>query len=235
MEIAKLALEFVKALAWPVAILVLATMFRAPIQAFLTRLRKAGLPGGVSVELQEELHAVKQLSERVEALPPPPDRPRTRAIPLTEANARMISAGLRPTASGLDMNYYREIAKSDPNLALAGLRIELEVLAKNIADGFNIKPGKTEPLNPLLSRLLAHGAITREQLQLTRKTLSLCNQAVHGKAMTKEDADEVIDAATVLVQQYLSWLSWGFPDNWKPKALSATATETGRSDSRSEL
>jgi hypothetical protein len=44
----------------------------------------------------------------------------------------MISLGLKPTSSGLDMSDYREIAESDPTLALAGLRIEIEVLANVI-------------------------------------------------------------------------------------------------------
>ncbi len=220
MELTKLILEFVRVLAWPITVLVLALIFRAPLRAILSRLRKAGLPGGVSIDFQEQILEAKQLSERVEALPPPAERPKPPAIPLTEANARMISVGLRPTASGLDLAYYREIAQNDPTLALAGLRIELEVMANNIAVGFKLTPHKNEPLNSLLSRLTAKGAITSEQLELTRKILSLCNQAIHGRTVTKEEAEEVIDAAKVLTQGYLNWLSWGFPDDWKPKGNS---------------
>ena len=44
MEIAKLILEFLKALAWPFAVLSIAIIFRAPISAILSRLRKADLP-----------------------------------------------------------------------------------------------------------------------------------------------------------------------------------------------
>jgi hypothetical protein len=217
MELAKLILEFVKALVWPTTALVLALVFRAPLEAILSRLRKAGLPGGVSIDFQEQIQEAKQLSEKVEALPSPPDRPKPPAIPLTEANARMISVGLRPTASGLDMGYYREIAQDDPTLALAGLRIELEVIANNIAAGFKLAPRKNESLSSLLSRLKAHNAITSDQLQLTRKILSICNQTIHGRTATRDEAEEVIDAASVLTQQYLNWLSWGFPDDWKPK------------------
>ncbi|MGC1685441.1 MAG: hypothetical protein WA734_07480 [Candidatus Acidiferrales bacterium] len=217
MELTKLILEFVRVLAWPVSTLVLVLIFRIPLAAILSRLRKADLPGGVSVDFEQQIQEAKELSEKVEAIPPPADRPKPTAIPLTEANARMISVGLRPTASGLDMNYYREIAQNDPTLALAGLRIELEVLANNIARGFKLVTRNNEPLSSLLYRLKAEGAITLEQLKLTRKILSICNQAVHGRAVTKQEAEEVIDAASVLAQQYLNWLSWGFPDNWTPK------------------
>lgn len=123
------------------------------------------------------------------------------------------------------MSYYREIAERDPNLALAGLRIELEIMANNIADGFKITPPKYEPLSSLLSRLLAHGAVTQGQVELTRKILRLCNEAVHGRRVTKEDADEVINAASVLTHEYLSWLSWGFPDNWQPKGEATSPGE----------
>lgn len=221
MEIAKLVLEFVKVLIWPFTVLVLILVFRVPLRTILSRLRKAGLPGGVSIDFQEEIEQAKQLSAKVEAQPPPPNRPTTAAIPLNEANARMISVGLRPTASGLDMGYYREIAQRDPNLALAGLRIELEVMANNLADGFKLSAQRPEPLNRLLLRLLEHGAITNEQLQLAKKILRICNLAVHGGRVAREEAEEVIELANVLAEQYLSWLGWGFPDNWKPKAQGA--------------
>jgi hypothetical protein len=139
MEVAKLILEFVRALAWPIAALVLALLFRAPVSMVLSRLRKAGLPGGVSIDFQQGIQEIKQVSREVEALPPPADRPKRPAIPQTEANARMIALGLKPTSSGLDISYYREIAESDPILALAGLRIEIEVLARNLATGFKLE------------------------------------------------------------------------------------------------
>ena len=67
MEIAKLALEYVKALAWPLTVLFLSLLFRSEIKRVFARLRKAALPGGISVDLQQEVQEVKQLSERVEA------------------------------------------------------------------------------------------------------------------------------------------------------------------------
>jgi hypothetical protein len=118
MEVTKLILEFVKALAWPVTALTLALLFRAPLSMILNRLRKAGLPGGVSVDFQEQIQEAKQISKEVGALPPPADRPKRPTIPQTEANARMVALGLKPTSSGLDMSYYREIAASAPAVDL---------------------------------------------------------------------------------------------------------------------
>lgn len=220
MEVAKLILEFVKALAWPIIVLVLALLFRSPLSMILNRLRKAGLPGGVSLDFQEAIQEAKQISKEVEALPPPPDRPKRRTIPQTEANARMIALGLKPTSSGLDMSYYREIARSDPTLALAGLRIEIEVLANNLATGFKLDPKKTEPISSLLRRLRDRGAVTTEQMDLARRILEICNRAIHGQNVTREEALDVLDAASVLANDFLAWLSWGFDDNWAPGAKS---------------
>ena len=135
---------------------------------------------------------------------------------MTEANARMIKLGLQPSPSGLDMAYYRNIAAQDPNLALAGLRIEIDIIAKNLARGFHIEVGSHDTGARLLQRLRDAGAITTEQLQLTLKVLRLCNAAIHGEIVSREQADEVIDLANTLRDQYLRWLSWGFGDGWQP-------------------
>src|SRR5260370_25969793 len=106
MEIAKLILEYVKALIWPVTVLTLSLFFRKEVKRAFARLRKAVLPGGVSVDLQEEVHEVKELSEKVESALPPAHRKRTAVIPKTEAHARMIQLGLRPYPSRLHLPYY---------------------------------------------------------------------------------------------------------------------------------
>lgn len=54
MEIAKLILEYVRALIWPVTVLTLSLFFRNEVKRVFARVRKAVLPGGVSVDLQEE-------------------------------------------------------------------------------------------------------------------------------------------------------------------------------------
>ena len=95
-------------------------------------------------------------------------------------------------------------------------------MANNVADGFGIKHEKNESLNSLLRKLRESGSVTAEQHDLMRNILSLCNRAVHGEMVSKREADEVIDAASVIASQYLEWLSWGFPGHWTPKDASPT-------------
>ncbi|MCI0690558.1 hypothetical protein L0337_00960 [candidate division KSB1 bacterium] len=173
------------------------------------------------MDFQEEIQEVRVLSQQVAQQVENPNIPEEKkqrpSIPMTEANARMVSLGLRPSPSGLDMNYYRNLASQDPNLALAGLRIEIDVLARNLAQGFGVDVSDRDSGGRLLHKLRDFGAITHEQLQLALKVMRLCNAAVHGQVVSREQADEVIDIANVLSEKYLNWLSWGFNDEWKPK------------------
>ena len=132
------------------------------------------------------------------------------SIPLTEANARIIKLGLRPSPSGLDMDYYRKLASQDPTLALAGLRIEIDILANNLAKGFNVLVGPRDSGHALLRKLADAGAITPSQYELTQRVLQLCNFAIHGQHISKEQTESILKLADVLVRQYVSWLSWGF-------------------------
>ena len=216
MDIAKLILEYVRAMIWPTTVLVLSFFFRGEIRKIFARLRKAVLPGGVSIDLQEEVREVKQLSERVESAPLPADRKRTPGIPQTEANARLIKLGLKPSPSGLDLSHYREISERDPILALAGLRIELETWFRNVAQWSGVDMRPFDSMNRVLARLRDANAVTPDQITLARRVLSFCNQAIHGGVVTKEQAIDIIGAASVLARDYLAWLSWGFDDNWKP-------------------
>lgn len=216
METLKLVLEYLKVLAWPCVVLGFVFAFRHELRNLFARMRHAELPGGVKVDFPQELREAQELSARVEAAPVPPDRPKSPSIPLTEANARMLKLGLRPSPSGLDMSYYQVLATQDPNLALAGLRIEIDVLARNLAKGFNVQHADTLTGARLMQKLRGSNAITDEQLQLTMKVLRLCNAAIHGTPVSQEDAESVIDIADVLASQYLDWLSWGFEDGWKP-------------------
>jgi len=216
MEIARLALDYLRALVWPAVTLILGFVFRSELKALIARVRHADLPGGFALDMPQEISAAQELSIRVEGTPAPPQHKQSPSIPLTEANARMIQVGLRPSPSGLDMQYYRNLAMQDPNLALAGLRIEIDILARNLAKGFGVSVHDSDTGTRLLRKLREAGSITAEQLQLALKVMQLCNAAVHGVPVSQEQAESVIDIASVLAEQFLAWLSWGFSDGWKP-------------------
>jgi hypothetical protein len=165
---------------------------------------------------ERHVQEAKQPSETVPYTSPSGGRNTIASILLTEANARMIKLGLSPMLSGLDIAYYRSKAESDPVLALAGLRIDLETMMRNVTVGFKLQFAASGPIPRLLGRLREAGAITPDQMQLAQKIFNVCNQAMHGRFVSREEAEDVIKAAEVLFKQYLAWLSWGFDDDWKP-------------------
>jgi hypothetical protein len=209
----ELVLEYVKALAWPATVIVLVLIFRSEIISILQKLKRAELPGGLAFEtFPEALNEAKQLSSLVKKeAKVPKDRPKRAAIPLTEANARMLNVGLAPSPSGLEISYYRQIAQNDPVLALAGLRIELETMLRNLAKGFGVSISPRDSAAMISRKLSANGAITISQAQLLNSVIDLSNAAVHGFRVTRDQADEVLDIAATLRDQYVDWLGWGFP------------------------
>jgi hypothetical protein len=224
MEIAKLVLEYVRVFIWPITTVVSLLIFRKPISELFSRIRRAELPGGVSLNLGDQIDEATTLSERVRTAPPPADRPSHAAIPLTKVNARMVHLELRPVPSGLDLDYFRDLARRDPTLALSALRIELETLAKNLAKGSKLGIPDRESLSNLLALLLRSGVITGDQFSLAQRIQSVSNAAIHGAAISTDEVLTVIDAAKPLVDDYVAWLSWAFDDGWDPSDTNAEKT-----------
>jgi len=216
MDVARVVLEYLQALVWPAVVVFGLLLFRQPLAAILQRLKGAGLPGGVSLDFDREVRDVQALSREVANAPPKPPNSSTPMLPVTEANARMLTLRLEPSPSGLDMNRYFELAQQDPNLALAGLRMEVDILARNLARGFKLDVSPRDSAGELLRRLLDRRAITANQYGLAQQIIRLCNAAVHGTRVSREEAEAVIDATKVLAKDYRAWLSWGFDDGWTP-------------------
>lgn len=212
MEVAKIILEFLRTLIWPSVVVFLLIYFNTQISSTFERLKTAKLPGGVSLEMDAKIQEVKVLSKRVDekATQKRDEHKDTPTIPLTEANSKLIELGLKPSPSGMDMDYYRNIANRDPTLALAGLRIEFDILARNLAEGFKVNfDEKSDTSSRLLEKLLDRDAITSDQYLLASQVLSLSDKAVNNTSASKEQALSIIDSAEVLIKDYLSWLSWG--------------------------
>lgn len=215
MEIAKIILEFFKVTIWPITIFIILLIFQNQIGDLFHRIKKAELPGGINIEtFPEQLQLAKEISKEVkkERLEKNLENQKP-IIHLTDANKRMISLGLAPSPSGLDMSYYRNLSKQDPNIAFAGLRMEIDLMIKNLAKGFKIEISDSESTDDKLRNLRDNDAITDNQFDLIKKIIKLCNNAIHGLKVTDEDANAILDIATVLRDDYITWLSWGFNDN----------------------
>lgn len=214
-DVAEMALGYFEVLVWPAVVVFVVIKFKSSIEDLVARIKKASLPGGLSFDLEQKIEEVKKTSRSVKAQLTAAQGKSGQSIPVTEANERLIDLGLKPSPSGLDMTYYRDIAEQDTNLALAGLRIEVDVMARNLARGFDINLSEKESGARLIRKLFDQGAITRDQLNLALQIWSLASEAVHGQFVPYDEAQDIFDAAEVLADQYIFWLSWGFNDGWE--------------------
>lgn len=83
---------------------------------------------------------------------------------------------------------------SDPSLSMAALRIDIEKVLKNITDRlFDIDKDKRAGNRFYISKLLKKGIISYEQGDALNKIVAICNKAIHGANVSKEEAREIIE------------------------------------------
>jgi len=213
MEVAKLVLEYLKVLVWPITITVLALYFRKSLKAILERLISATLPGGVSLNFREQIEKVHTFSEvlvekETLKLPQPSEVSQVGPlIPFNEVNRKLLSLGMEPVKSELNITYFDALADSDPTLAIAALRIELETLAQNVFVGCNIQFPRIRTLTILIRELqrkaLIDPSVAYVGLQVTR----ICNRVIHGEKLDREEANLVIATAGLLLATFHRWIS----------------------------
>ena len=97
----------------------------------------------------------------------------------------------------------KEIAKSDPTLALTKLRIELEKLLSKLYRGTRKQEQKERdlPIMQLVSQLSKEGILPNDVARSTRDVISICNRALHGKDIRQDDAISVIESGGVLISE----------------------------------
>ena len=91
----------------------------------------------------------------------------------------------------------KEILNSDPVLALASLRIEIERKLKDAhAIAYHDKYSKSAlPLNEIVNRLKKKGWLYKDQVEALKRIIHMCNQALHGQDISFSDAQQIIKLA----------------------------------------
>lgn len=205
----EIIIKLLDVLIWPALGLLMIILFRPNISRLIDNARYAELPwGGGKVSFSREAAELNAAAN----LPDPDQQPRIEA-PKADINALQLQRGLKPTTSGLDLNYFRELVLKDPNLSLAALRMELDTIAANLAAGSNVALDERQSLGRNLAKLMQNEVITPTQYETARKILDLCNRALHGQPIDSASAMAVIEAAQPLIDHYKSWLIWNFDAN----------------------
>lgn len=94
---------------------------------------------------------------------------------------------------------FESVLDKDPNLALAGLRIEIEKRLIQIAKLNNLNIERSS-IGQLLRLLAEHQALTAEERSVLSDMTGLLNSAVHGAEVDKRAADWAIEVGPKLLQ-----------------------------------
>lgn len=131
------------------------------------------LPGGLKVELQE----------------------------MQAATAKAEEAGLLPATSNSPKvdHSFQLVAESDPNLALAGLRIEIERRLLALCEKHQIQV-RSKGVGQLLRALDERGVLTPEQRSALSDLTGLLNSAVHGASVDPQAATWAMDIGPTLLE-----------------------------------
>ena len=118
---------------------------------------------------------------------------------LQEVERKARDAGLlaqAPPQAGAPA--YMAVADQDPNLAMAGLRIEIERRLRGIAASRGIDASRTSA-GRLASQLAQHGALSQQEQSVIIDILGTLNRAVHGAEVDPSAATWVMDVGPNLL------------------------------------
>lgn len=140
-------------------------------------IRSVELPGGFKIELQD----VKAATEKI-----------------ISKKQRKDAIQLPSTKHMINLEILSDIAQTNPNLALVGLRIEIEKRLSQIANNLGLSTVHRSA-NALLHDLIAHDSIDREIASGLSDLIALGNQAAHGAEVSSGAANWAIEAGPLVL------------------------------------
>lgn len=164
-------------LAWPgvkVDAVTIALLAIAVLPWLAPLVKSVELPGGVKIELQE----------------------------LQNAASRADSAGLlaEPERAEREEQFsFETVAARDPNLALAGLRIEIERRLDRLARAHDLSADMPMGVGQLLRALASSDVLTQGERSVLADMISLLNEAVHGADVDPRAAEWALDVGPRLL------------------------------------
>jgi hypothetical protein len=133
------------------------------------------IPGGWKVEFQE-LQAVAAKADDAGLLSPPPARSEEEYA-------------------------FQSVAQRDPNLALAGLRIELEKRLVRLAEAHDVGTAM-QGMGRLLGELARRGILSEDEESVLSDLVHLLNAAVHGASVDPRATEWAMDVGPQLIQSF---------------------------------
>ena len=165
---------------------------------FLAQYLKKAKVYGAEFEFRDEIKATEKL------------------VDLSIQNAKE-SATIKPRVQAppftvFDLSSVNDMVATDHVLALAALRIEIEKKLRVAAIQLGFSSRKPVSTIALLQFLTRKEVLRNEQIEAIRQIQKLCNLAVHGYEVSKDDAEQIIELAEKLNESF----SIGYSINFNP-------------------
>ena len=122
---------------------------------------------------------------------------------LQRARDKAEQAGLLSplgTASKAEVYPFELVAEGDPNLALAGIRIEIEKRLRELAASRNLEIQKAASIGNLLNMLSHAKVLNPGERSVLADMLGLLNSAVHGATVDPRASSWAIEVGPLLLQ-----------------------------------
>lgn len=153
------------------------TLFAIAVLPWLGPLLKAiELPGGLKIEYQELLRAERKAEE-----------------------AGLLAPDSKIAGQPRHIYAFETVAGNDANLALAGLRIEIESRLRDIAASKGI-PSYSKSAGGLLRDLKTHGCLSASEVSAIEDLLPLLNRAAHGAEVDVRGSQWALDSGTRILR-----------------------------------
>jgi hypothetical protein len=162
------------------SLILLAVMLLSP---FVSSIKKVKI-GEFEAEIQpDEVSRVAKQAEKSLPIKPPGE------VPLRETDEAATAI--------------RNLAESDPVIALAKLRIEIETRLRRIDN--RIEPGAAKRNRPvalttIIRNLVAQRVFDADLGESIRDVVSICNRAIHGEDIRDVDARKIIETGAELLE-----------------------------------
>jgi hypothetical protein len=179
-------------------------------------LKSANVAGVAGVEFRDELKTGDERAEAVEAV----DRSKE------ESQEDRESIDGHPGIAQVHAlfhvpDYLRDLASKDPNVALAGLRIQLEqalrlaykVLHEDGREAPSRSSRPQESLTGIVRELRREGHLRPDQAELADSIIRVGNRAAHGEIVLPEEAEQVLEWADTLNRSFSVGYSLDFAPN----------------------
>lgn len=164
---------------------------------FLSQFLKRAKVPGAEFEFREEIESTKKVvQESVE-----------KAKTKTEGKSKPLPF------ETFNLYTVKRLLNSDPVLALASLRIEIEKKLRLAVRPFNLPIERSYELRSIIDALKDEDVLSSEQVVALRKIIDMCNKAIHGYEVSPIEAREIVQLTEDLNKSFHVGYSINFTPN----------------------